>query len=62
MAHISGRLFFGMGVREIRTSSQYDAKDGYSLDEHENPNLVKEIYTLSFVRAKASIARVQTTL
>ena len=34
MVHKSGRQFFGMDVRGFRTSSQDDAKDGYSLDGH----------------------------
>ena len=33
MAHKFGRKLFVMDVREIRTSSQVDAKDGYYYDE-----------------------------
>ena len=58
MAHKPGRHFFGMGVREIRTSSQVDTKDGYNLDEREILNFGKEFFKWSFVRAKASVARV----
>ena len=32
MAHKSGRQLFGMDVREIRTSLQDEAEDGYNLD------------------------------
>ena len=62
MVHKSGRQFFGMNVREIRTSSQDDAEDGYYLDGHVMLNFGKEFYELSFVRAKTSLARVQRTL
>ena len=51
-----------MDVREIRTSLQNDAKDGYKLDGREILNFGKEFFTLSFVRAKSSVARVQLTL
>ena len=50
-----------MDVREIRTSLQDDAMDGYNLDGREILNFGKEFYKLSFVRAKTSVARVQVT-
>ena len=50
-----------MDVREIRTDSQVDAKDGYNLDGGEILNFGKEFYKLSFMRAKTSVARVQAT-
>ena len=53
MAHKFGRKLFMMDVREIRTSLQNDAKDGYNLDGREIMNLGQEFYKLSFVRAKA---------
>ena len=56
----SGRLFFGIGVRGFRTSSQDDATDEYSLDGR--GILARSFYKLSFVRAKSSVARVQATL
>ena len=62
MVHKSGRQFFGMNMREIRTSSQDDAEDGYYHDECGILNFGKEFYKLSFVRAKTSVARVQATL
>ena len=49
-------------VRDIRTSLQDDAKDGYDLDGREILNSGKEFYKLSFVRAKTSVARVQLAL
>ena len=49
-------------VREIRTSSQDDAKDGYDLDGREILYFGKVFYELSFVRAKTSVARVQLAL
>ena len=39
MAHKSGRQLFGMDVREIRTSLQDDAGDGYNLDGYETLNV-----------------------
>ena len=51
-----------MDVREIRTSLQDDAKDGYNLDGREVLNFGKKFYKLSFVRAKTSVARVQAAL
>ena len=62
MVHKSGRQFFGMNVREIRTSLQDDAKDGYDIVGREILNVGKEIFKLSFVCAKTSVARVQETL
>ena len=62
MVHKSGRKFFGMNVRAIRTSLQDDAKDGYNLDRLEILNSGKEFFKLSFVRAESSVARVQLTL
>ena len=49
-------------VREIRTSLQHDAKDGYDIVGREILNFGKKFYKLSFVRAKTSVARVQETL
>ena len=51
-----------MDVRGIRTSLPDDAKEGYNLEGREIPNFGKQFYELSFVRAKASLARVQLTL
>ena len=62
MAHKSGRQFFGMDVRGIRTSLQDDAMDGCNLEGREISNFGKEFYEFSFVRAKTSLARVQLTL
>ena len=62
MAHKSRRLFFGMGVRGIRTSSQDDAEEGYILYGREIPNSGKEFYELGFESAKTSLARLQLTL
>ena len=62
MVHKSGRQYFGMNVREIRTSLQDDVKDGYNLDGREILNFGKEFFRLSIVRAKTSVARVQATL
>ena len=41
MAHKFGRKLFMMDVREIRTSLQNDAKDGYNLDGLEILNLAR---------------------
>ena len=49
-------------MRGIITSSQNGAEDGYSLVGREISNFGKEFYKLSFVRAKASVARVRLTL
>ena len=62
MVHKSGRQFFGMNVREIRTSLQDDTKDGYCHEGHKDLNFGKEFFKLSIVRAKTSVARVQLTL
>ena len=62
MAHEYGRLFFGIGMRGLRTSSQNGAKEGYNLEGREIPNFGKEFYELSFARAKTSLTRVQLTL
>ena len=62
MVHKCGRQFFGMNVREIRTSLQDDTKDGYCHDGHKDLNFGKEFFKLSIVRAKTSVARVQLTL
>ena len=51
-----------MEVREITSSLQGDPGDGYNIEGSEITNFGKELYTLSFVRAKTSIERVQTTL
>ena len=51
-----------MDVREIRTSLQDDAKDGYNLDGREILNFGKEFYELSCVRTETLLARVQLTL
>ena len=42
MAHKSGKLFFGMDVRGIRTSSQDDAEDAYNLGRAYLSNFGKE--------------------
>ena len=63
MAHKSGRQFFGMDVREIRTSLQDEAEVAYNLDGCEISYFGKELFKLkSFVRTRSSIARVQLTL
>ena len=52
-----------MDVREIRTSLQDEAEDGYNLDGCEISYFGKELFKLkSFVRTRSSIARVQLTL
>ena len=42
VAHKSGRWFFGIDVRGIRTSSQDDAKKGYNLEGREIMNVTRE--------------------
>ena len=49
-------------MREIRTRSQDDAMEGYKLDGREIAIFGKELYELSFLRAKTSLVRVQPTL
>ena len=49
-------------MRGIRTSLQDDAEKGYVFDGREISNFGIEFNGLSFVRAKASLARVQLTL
>ena len=51
-----------MDVRGIRTSLQDDAEEGYVFDGREISNFGMEFYELSFVCAKASLARVHLTL
>ena len=62
MEHKSGRHFFGVELREIRTSLQDDPEDGYNLDGYEISKFGKEFHKLSFARAKISVARVQLTI
>ena len=62
VTHISGRQFFGMEVRGVRTSLQDDTEDRYDLDGRVILNFGKQFYKLkSIVCAKPSIARVQLT-
>ena len=52
-----------MDVREMWTSLQDDAEDGYNLDGCEISYFGKDLFKLkSFVRTRSSIARVQLTL
>ena len=62
VAHKSGTQLYGMDVRGIRTSSQDDAEDGYSLDERVNLKFGKEFHELSFVCAKTLLEGVQLAL
>ena len=51
-----------MDVREIRASSQDDAKEGYNFNGRELLNLGKNLHELSFLCAKTSLVGVQLTL
>ena len=67
MVHKSGIYFFGMGLREIKTSSQDDAEDDaedrYNLDGAETWKFAQESYkTKRIVRIDISIKRVQLKL
>ena len=62
MAHKSGRQFFGIDERGIRTSLQDNTEDRYNLDERVILKFGKEFQKLYFVRVKTLLARVQLTL
>ena len=52
MAHKSGRQFFGIDVRGIRTSLQDDTEDGYNLEGRVNLYFGKEFHELGLCARK----------
>ena len=51
-----------MVVRGISASQKEDTEDGYNVSSRETATYGKELFKLSSVRAKSSIARVLMTL
>ena len=62
MLHKFDRQLFGMDVRGMRISYQNGTEHGYNLDERVIFNFGRSFYKLIFVRAKATVVRLQAAL